>query len=197
MNSLIRKKLQLKLDELEFFGDVKGKYYCGIDPGTSSGALVVAHERGSVAFRTALPLSDKEVCFDTLCEVLQKIKKIFNPGFIVEKVSYIRGERVAKAANFSFAKAVATIDNCFKCLGYDVLHVEPKKWQDKMFQGVDKVYAKTPKGRTKHDTKATALAVIRKFYGGADMTKTDQSKLPDHNIVDAFLLCMYLKSLNK
>lgn len=196
MNSVIRKKLQLKLDELEFFGDIKGKYYCSVDPGTVSGVIVVAHESGTVAFRSPLPIENKEVSFLLLRDMVAKIRKVFNPvAFVVEKVGYIRGERVAKAANFSFAKAVGIIESVFKCLDIDVLQPEPKRWQDKMFSGVEKVYVKTPKGRTKHDTKATALSVVKKFYPKADMTKSDASSKNDHNIVDAFLLCMYAKKL--
>jgi hypothetical protein len=128
--------------------------------------------------------------------MVAKINKVFKPvAFVVERVSYIRGERVAKAANFSFAKAVGIIESVFKCLDIEVMQPEPKRWQDKMFSGVEKVYVKTPKGRTKHDTKATALAVVKKFYPKADMTKSDAASKNDHNIVDAFLLCMYAKKL--
>ena len=197
MNSVIRKKLQLKLDELEFFGDIKGRYYCAVDPGTVSGVIVVANDKGEVVFRSALPIEDKEISFVLLRDMVSKIQKIFKPSaFVVEKVSYIRGERVAKAANFSFAKAVGIIESVFKCLNISIIQPEPKRWQDKMFSGVDKVYVKTPKGRTKHDTKATALAVVNKHYPKADMTKSDAAKKTDHNIVDAFLLCMYAKKIN-
>jgi hypothetical protein len=197
MNSVIRKKLQLKLDELEFFGDIKGNYYCAVDPGTVSGVIVVAHESGTVAFRSPLPIEDKEISFVMLRDMVSKIHKVFKPkAYVVEKVSYIRGERVAKAANFSFAKAVGIIESVFKCLDISILQPEPKRWQDKMFSGVEKVYVKTPRGRTKHDTKATALAVVKKHYPNADMTKSDAAKKTDHNIVDAFLLCMYGKKLD-
>jgi hypothetical protein len=197
MNSLIRKKLQLRLDELDFFDNIKGNYYCAIDPGTVSGVIVVAHGDGSVVFRSPLPIENKEISFDLLRDIVVKINKLFKPTYVVEKVSYIRGERVAKAANFAFAKAVGVIESVFKCLDIEVIQPEPKKWQDKMFKGVDKVYIKTPKGRTKHDTKATALAVVQKYYPLADMTKSDAAKKSDHNIVDAFLLCMYAKSLKQ
>lgn len=196
MNSVIRKKLQLKLDELEFFNDIKGDYYCAIDPGTVSGVIVVAHESGEIVYRSSLPIENKEVSFLLLRDMVTKIDKVFKPKrYVVEKVSYIRGERVAKAANFSFAKAVGIIESVFKCMNIDILQPEPKKWQDKMFSGVDKVYVKTPKGRTKHDTKATALAVVKKYYPKTELTKSDAAKKTDHNIVDAFLLCMYAKKL--
>ena len=186
----MRSKLQLALHEIKHFENIEGRYACAIDPGTSGGMIVVAHEHGTIAYRSSLPLKDKEVDFYALKAMIEEIENTYSPTWVVEKVGYIRGHRVAKAANAAFAKAIGTIETTMCCLGLDFLHVKPEVWQLEMFRGIEKVYVKR-KVKTVHDTKATANKAARTKYPDVDLTKSDAAKKDDHNVTDAFLMCMW------
>jgi hypothetical protein len=146
--------------------------YMGIDPGATSGGLVVLTNQGAIFEACAMP------DLDSLCRVAQwatdKHIKVF-----IEDVQPDRGWHIKSA--WSFAKHIGQLHLIFP----KAILVPPRTWQKVM---TSQFGDKCPKRR--------ALLAATELWPLMTWLKTPRCKKPDTGMIDAALIAEYGRRLD-
>jgi len=97
-------------------------------------------------------------------------------------------------STFSFGFVCGVVEALLSANKIPYTKVNPKIWQKEIWEGIPIQYKSSSTGRTKVvDTKATSLIAAKRIFLYHSFLKTERSKKPDHNLVDAMLLSEYCK----
>jgi len=95
-------------------------------------------------------------------------------------------------STFEFGYAAGLIEMVLVSNNIPFTKVAPKKWQAEMWQGVPIMKKPSSTGKTfVNDTKGMSLVAAKRLFPGFNMCRTSRCKVPDNNLVDALLLCLY------
>ena len=174
--------------------------FIGIDPG-KTGAIVKIESSGYVRCYVT-PVIGKEIDWAVFADLLrQEDTHVF-----LEHVHAMFG---------SSAKATFTFGGCFEgskaliaALRMPFTLVQPKKWQEEMYQGIPEIrkpsYKVTKPGKFfgqirkgSRDTKAMSLLAAKRLFPNVDLRKNDRCKIAHDGIVDALLIAEYGRRLLK
>lgn len=167
--------------------------YSGADPGKSP-ALCCLDENGSIIFNTLVKAKEdfpyaewRQLCYSL-------IAKQRNEGYgtifsVCEKPHSVYG--ASAKSNFIFGLSVGcTIQGLYEVIPQDL--VAPKAWQKVIWKTEDRV---------KGDTKATSLNAAKRILGSEYNDElflpTKRSTVPNHNLVDSYLIARYCYEKNK
>ena len=161
-------------------------YSCGIDIGKSG--FIVIHSDGEFN-KFPIPLIGKEIDINEFKKILlmHKINHC-----VIEDLHAIYGS--SAGSTFSFGYVCGITEALLTSLNIPFTKVSPKTWQKEMWEGIPIQYKPSTTGKTKVvDTKATSLIAAKRLFPNESFLKTQRSKVPDNNLVDAILLCEYCR----
>lgn len=155
------------------------KCYIGVDPG-AKGYLCAIISDGSYLYA---PLADNV----ELRKLLDFIVKLHEEVIaVVENVHAL--PRQGLSSTFTFGYNVGWITGALWGFGIPTCSVSPNKWQKEMWDSRDKVST-----NGKADPKKTSLNAAARLHPTFDFRRTERSKKPDDNIIDATLIADYAK----
>jgi len=169
------------------------KNYIGVDPGKSGFICIYNHEKDDYSFKP-IPLIGKELDIHSLFNIFYD----YNDGLthcVIENVHAVFGSSAGSTFDFGFTCGVleAILVSC----EIPYTKVPPKKWQKEMWQGITLMTKPSKTGKTQQtDTKSMSLLAAKRLFPNLNLKKSERSKLPDHNLVDALLICEYGKRMN-
>jgi len=162
-------------------------YSCGIDIG-KSGFIVIHSENGFNKF--PIPLVGKVLDIKEFASILLTYPDIKH--CVIEDLHAIYGS--SAGSTFSFGYVCGITEALLTSLNIPFTKVNPKTWQKEMWEGIPIQYKPSSTGKTKVvDTKATSLIAAKRLFPTESFLKTQRSKVPDNNLVDAMLLCEYCR----
>lgn len=169
------------------------KYYIGIDPGKKGGISVIKGSK--IVYKRHMPtLGDDETAemdIVKLAKILSRYRKR-DCIVITEKFGGFFGYSKKTAVSINGQKE-AILAAC-KILGIAYHCYMPTQWQSKIFSGTTVIKIKTGKNKGKKDTKAMALATIKrlfpheKFIKETNKNKPFRGKSIHDGMIDATLL---------
>lgn len=170
------------------------KNICGIDSG-KEGAFVVIHgSTRNIVSKYVMPVKDKDLDLNGLCELIQEIQEMYEPLFVLEQLQPIFG--AGKGSQWSMAQTYGTILGMLHCNGVNYILSRPKSWQKAVILPEDKMLKKSKKGdKMVNDPKATSLKCFERLYPGIKLLYGDNEKkqsgrrsVPNEGLVDATLI---------
>ncbi len=172
------------------------KYSIGVDVG-KNGGIVVIDEKGNI-LTTAMPQVKKEIDTNRIIEFLSSYMDNGNQVHCgIEDVHSIFG--ASAKSNFQFGRAAGIIEAAVVACGYPFTKIAPKVWQKEMWAGVSPVQINTGKKtkdgniKFKTDTKATSLIAVQRLFPKLDLRATQRSTTAHDGIVDAVLICEFVR----
>ena len=166
------------------------KTRAGIDPGKEG--FIVWFEDG-IFNKAEIPLIKKEVDTLALDKIFKTLKKKSDDLFVVmEATNAFFG--ASSTTMYKFGHTIGCIEQAIVSNQIPFTKIQPKKWQDEMFQGVPKQYVKK-KGNKKrtHDTKATALIAAKRLFPETDLRKNTRCRIPHDGLVDSLLIAEFCR----
>lgn len=160
----------------------------GIDNGAVSGAIVALGQCGSWIGARTMPCrkhrTRNEVDIRAVSLWLSKITggNLSNADYIIEEPNNARNASTA----YSMAASFHSLRGFFETKMLQWERTTPQAWQKAML-------GKVPKG----ETKSRALAVARELWPDENFFATPRCKTPHSGIVDAALICEYLRRKNE
>ncbi|WP_060873827.1 hypothetical protein [Myroides odoratus] len=169
---------------------MKSRYFLGIDPG-KQGALVVIDEDSKVVEMVGMPLIGNEYDKKTIIDFLRSYDFVHigleNPSIIVS---------VSKSSVASLFKCVGMFEGLLMGLGISHSLVNPKVWQNEVWENVKKQTKLTSDGKKKTDTKATSTLAANSLFASVNFKVTNKlSKSKNYNdgMIDAALIAEYVR----
>jgi len=188
------------------------KAFLGLDPG-KDGFITLLDSNGEYHFwampekkvetgkasKSGKPLMKSVFCEECLFDLIFQIKEKVGDAKLYAGIEEIGGiARWGAANNFNFGYTAGLQKMIFIMLGAEITMVKPQKWQSFMYQGFDKVMVKSSTGKTMiHDTKATSKMVAQKLAPKIDFRKTERAKVVHDGKTDSFLICEYMRRIEK
>lgn len=175
------------------------KYYIGIDPGKSP-SVCVLNEDGSIKSCLLFKQSNsKEFPYYEYNAFMHFIKGLklsgITPIITMELPHSVYG--ASAKANFQFGLSIGACMMGLEGSDFEVNYISPKSWTSWIWEDKDTVPKKVGKGR---DTKATSLNSAKRILGDkwdiSTFLPTQRSKVPNHNMVDAYLIAEYGRQLD-
>lgn len=158
--------------------------YIAIDPG-KTGGIASLNEDGTLSLFT-IPLIGKEVDLKALHQILYDLTR--GPHIVcLENVHSIHG--TGAGPNFEFGRIKGLKEGLLAGMQASYIMVDPKTWQKEAWIGIPNM--KKPNG--KNDTKAMSLLAARRIFPNETFVATERSRVPHDGLVDAGLMCYYLK----
>lgn len=173
------------------------KVRIGIDPGKEG--AIVWFEDGDLN-REMVPLVNREVDLHELDSMFKgMVERSDDIYCVMEATNAFYG--ASSKTMYKFGHTIGCIEMAIVSNRIPFTKVQPKKWQDEMFEGIRKQYVKKKyksgkkKGQTykKHDTKATALLAAKRLFPEADLTKSERAYTPHDGVVDSLLIAEYCR----
>lgn len=159
--------------------------HVGIDVGKSSFICAIG-QTGEYYF-VQIPMINDEIDINGLSYVIRNLS--YDKSFaVIEDVHAIFGS--SAKATFEFGRVAGILEALLVANSIPYAKVKPKEWQKEMWQGVPIL---KKEGKTSNDTKAISLMAAQRLFPDVDLRKSDRAKIPDHNKVDALLLCEYCR----
>lgn len=172
------------------------KYYLGIDPGKTSGAVVLLGKGRIVAFQVTPKIGDQVDLRET-AKFFRKVRRFMKKGHevhaVMEKLHGLPNQKLSVI--WELARHCGILEGLLGDKEIPYSMVIPRTWQKEMFKGT-KMLKKKEKGLWKNDTKGTARIVAQKLFPNQNLLATKRSKVPHDGIVDALLIAEYGRRLN-
>jgi len=165
------------------------KYYMGCDVG-KSGGIVLMDENGNIIEVGTMPTIGKE--YDTTqMEYMMNIDGLEH--IAIEDVHAFHNG--GSTSNFQFGLGKGLLMGLAAGMSIPFTLVQPKIWQKECWEGVTKVMKPMKEGakRPVVDTKATSLVAVKRLFPKQDLRKSERAKIPHDGIVDAILICEYIR----
>lgn len=147
----------------------------GIDPGLT-GAIVCLEDNEMRYW--PMPLTDKEICFDTVYQLLRTFDKKGHV-FLERAMPMAMGSKAA----FNYGRGFMTIEMAIKLSGMPVTYVEPLKWSKIIHEGISNDLK----------PKAKSLIAVKRLFPtlSEQIPVTPKSKKMHEGVVDALLIAEY------
>jgi len=178
------------------------KLYIGIDPGKNGG--IVAKIDGQIVESIVMPTKAKFYLTGEINEIFTNLIETFSEdGDVLVCFEDIHSmHRNGASANFGMGFASGYLEGLCTGMGLPFVKVQPKKWQEYCWQGIQPIKIntgeKTAKGNIKYkiDTKGTSLVAVQRLYPTADLTGRgrDRATKPHDGVVDGLLICHYAEN---
>lgn len=171
------------------------KVWVGIDPG-KAGAIVAVDEKGSICYKTSIPLIGSDVDAKGLYECLKFIADRYSMCVILEEVHSLH--KMAASTNFSMGHTLGIITGIIVASSYKLVMVQPKTWQKEIWVSSEIEYLpkKPEQAKPSIDTKLTSMKAAHRIFPNADFRKSDRAKKPNDGICDAALIAEYGRRKN-
>jgi len=151
------------------------KRFIGIDPGSSSGAIAMIAEDGTIEIYPLEKEILKQCCRDWA----------FDDCIVcLEKVGVMPGQGIVSMG--SFMKSVGYICGVLEANGIPYQEVIPRVWKNIFGCNLGK-------GATAKEKKQKDIEVCRKLYPGISLRKTERCKTDWPDAADALLMATYAK----
>lgn len=158
------------------------KYYLGIDVGKDGGLALYNSETGSLmTWLIPYDLKGLDECF---AEVRREVKAE-DILVLIEDVHSIFGS--SAKSNFQFGRIKGMKEALSVCWFGEYELVQPKKWQDIVWEDSDIVL----KENGKKDTKLTSANSAKRLFPDYDFRKSQRARKPHDGLVDAALIALY------
>ena len=170
----------------------KTKYWIGIDPGKTAGAIIV-YKDGKILHKQVTPTLGTEIDTKEILKFLAPFRNRNDVHAVMEKLHGMPNQKLSVI--WVLGKHYGILEALLIGLQIPYSQVTPQVWQKEMWQGT-KVQWKNQKskGVSKQvkDTKMTSIIALKKLLPTADLTKgTARSHVPHDGVCDATLLAMY------
>lgn len=159
--------------------------YIGIDVGKASFICVMGYDEKPLFI--PIPMINDEINISELFLLIAPHTRR-SCFAVIEDVHAIFGS--SAKATFEFGRVAGILEALLVAHGIPYAKVKPKEWQKEMWQGIPIL---KKEGKTSNDTKAMSLMAAQRLFPNVDLRKSDRAKIPDHNKVDAILLCEYCR----
>lgn len=166
------------------------KIRVGIDPGKEG--FIVWFDNGEF-HKAEIPLIKKEVDTHALDKIFKGIKESADDLFVVmEATNAFFG--ASSMTMYKFGHTIGCTEQAIVSNQIPFTKIQPKKWQDEMFQGVPKQYVMKKGNKKKtHDTKATALIAAKRLFPETDLRKNTRCRTPHDGLVDSLLIAEFCR----
>ena len=166
----------------------------GIDPGKTGFICEWCESRGTFDFYD-IPKIGNEVDVRELNSFL-KNRFAENGDYsihcVIENVHAVFGS--SAKGTFEFGKIVGVLEALLVANDIPFTKVQPKKWQKEMWEGIPMQKKPSSTGKTMNtDTKKMSLMAAKRLFPNIDLRKSKRATNPDHNKVDALLMCEYCR----
>ena len=154
------------------------KFYAAFDPGKKGGFTII-NNQGELVYKAIMPILGKEYDIQEIKAMLT-IYKLSH--LVIENVHAIQG-KIGNSSNFNFGLGKGILMGLVSGLEIPFTLVNPKAWQKVAWEGVTK----------QTDNKKTSLIAAKRLFPGEDFLATSRSRVPHDGMVDASLMCYYIK----
>lgn len=166
--------------------------YIGVDIGKTG--FVVSYDKTQQLWSSyPIPLIHNTVDIKSLSELFGVLSYGYiSPVACIEDLHAIYGSSAKGTYEFGFVAGV--VEALLSASNIAFTKVNPRVWQREMFVGVPMIKKPSSTGKTEiTDTKAMAEIAAKRLFPDMDMRKTERCRKPDHNKIDALLLCEYAR----
>lgn len=161
----------------------------GIDPGKDGFITVMI---GEEFIFSPIPLIGKFLDIHELTRILSEFSSLPDVHCIFEDVHAKYGS--SAKATFSFGFVCGATEACIIASGIPFTKVQPKKWQEEMWQGIPIQKKQSSTGKTMvNDTKLMSLMACKRLFPNLDLTANSRCRVPHDGKVDSILLAEYGK----
>jgi Holliday junction resolvasome RuvABC endonuclease subunit len=147
------------------------RLFCGIDPGSSSGAWGIVDHNGNYWSSDFIHSEGKRIVVTKFSDDLRMAIGREDVSFVVEDVHSMPKQGIA--STFTFARAVGAIEATTRLFRSPWFIVSPQRWKADMGVTADK---------------ETSLELARKLWPDAPL-----SRVKDNNVAEALLLAEWLR----
>lgn len=170
------------------------KYFMGVDLGISGGITII-DENGTILVCKPMPTTEiivnkkKKNQYDI--KTLDRLFDGMNRAYQITEVIMERLRPIpmqSSQTGFSLGMAVGIFRTLFTVYEIPYREVEPRLWQQEMFQG-------TP--YDKDTTKEVSIMVANRLAPGFSFKATDRSKKESDGMTDSYNMAVYLKRVYK
>lgn len=174
------------------------KLYIGIDPGKNGG--IVAKIDGKIIESIVMPTKAKFYLTGEIYKLFTNLVDSYETEEVMICFEDIHSMfRSSATANFGMGFAAGFLEGLCSGMGLPFIKVQPKKWQEYCWQGIQPIKIntgeKTKQGNIKYktDTKGTSLVAVQRLYPKADLCGRGRTRAtkPHDGVVDALLICHY------
>lgn len=147
------------------------RLFCGIDPGSASGAWGIVDHNGNYWSSDFIPNEGKRIVVTKFADDLRMAIGREDVSFVVEDVHSMPKQGIA--STFTFARAVGAIEATTRLFRAPWFIVSPQRWKADMGVTADK---------------ETSLELARTLWPDAPL-----SRVKDNNVAEALLLAEWLR----
>lgn len=147
------------------------RLFCGIDPGSASGAWGMIDHNGNYWSSDFIPNEGKRIVVTKFNDDLRMAIGREDVSFVIEDVHSMPRQGIA--STFTFARAVGAIEATTRLFRAPWFIVTPQRWKADMGVTADK---------------NTSLEAARKLWPDAPL-----SRVKDNNVAEALLLAEWLR----